>query len=301
MYLKKYNSKQLFNDYLQLCKPRVILLMLITSWVGMHLATYSIVPIATLVISTIGISLSAGSAAVINHLADRHIDSKMYRTAKRPIADGRITPRDAILFSILIGAAGIYLLYSFINPLTSLLTFLSLIGYAFVYTMFLKYATPQNIVIGGIVGATPPLLGWTAVTGTLDPHALILALIIFIWTPPHFWALAIHRHEDYKNAQVPMLPTTHGIEYTKLQMLLYTILLFGVCLLPFATTMSGTFYLISSAILNARYCFITYRFYKSKENKQAMPLFQFSIVYLSVLFLLLLIDHYIQMYIISQY
>lgn len=301
MYLKKYNSRQLFRDYLQLCKPKVILLMLITSWVGMHLATYEIVSIAKIIIATIGISLSAGSAAVINHLADRHIDSKMFRTAKRPIADGRISPRDAILFSILIGASGIYLLYSYINSLTALLTFLSLIGYAFVYTMFLKYATPQNIVIGGIVGATPPLLGWTAVTGNLDPHALILALIIFIWTPPHFWALAIHRHDDYKNAQIPMLPATHGIAYTKLQMLLYTVLLFAVCLLPFATTMSGAFYLISSSVLNLRYCYLTYIFYKDKSSNGAMALFQFSILYLSILFLLLLIDHYIQMYIISQY
>ena len=300
MYQVKYKPIQIFKDYLQLCKPKVILLMLITTWVGMHLATYQIVPLATIIIATIGISCAAGSAAVINHLADRQIDSKMQRTAKRPIADGRILPRDAILFSTIIGSFGIYILYAYINPITALVTFFSLVGYAFIYTMFLKYATPQNIVIGGIVCATPPLLGWTAITGSIEPHALILALIIFIWTPPHFWALAIHRYKDYQNAKVPMLPITHGIEYTKLQIMIYTVLLFAACLLPFATGMSGIFYLVISTLLNGRYCYITYKFFRNSPTApHAMALFQFSILYLSILFLSLLIDHYIQMYIMS--
>ena len=290
-------TNSLLQDYFSLCKPKVILLMLITTWVGMHLATNSIVPLATIFFATIGIALAAASAAIINHLVDRHIDAMMQRTAMRPIANGRVSAISALLFAFSLGFIGLSVLYVYINKLTALLTFGSLIGYAVIYTIFLKHATPQNIVIGGIVGATPPLLGWCAVTNNISAQALLLALIIFIWTPPHFWALAIHRCADYKKANVPMLPATHGIEHTKLNILLYTILLFAVSLLPVAIDMSGTLYLLLSLILNCRYLYLTWLFYKDAAyGPSALALFQFSILYLALIFLFLLIDHYLILY-----
>lgn len=282
-----------WRDYLELCKPKVVLLMLLTAIVGMCLATPGAVPFSTIFYSLIGIGLTASSAATINHIVDKRIDAIMARTKRRPVAQGKVSPTNALVFALITGSLGVVVLTFWVNTLTAILTFATLIGYAGVYTGFLKRATPQNIVIGGLAGATPPLLGWTAVTGHLSAEPLLLVLIIFAWTPPHFWALAIYRIEDYKQAEIPMLPVTHGIAFTKLQILLYTILLLIVTILPFAIGMNGFVYLTGALLLGGRFMQWSWRLYKTNEPAIAMKTFRYSIVYLMWLFIFLLADHYL--------
>jgi heme o synthase len=281
-----------WRDYLELCKPKVVLLMLVTAIVGMFLATPGMVPWPRLILATVGIALAASAAAVVNHIFDRHIDAIMARTQRRPIVQGKVEPKQAIVFAIFIGILAMLVLWFGVNHLTALLSLLTLIGYAGVYTVYLKRATPQNIVIGGLAGAAPPLLGWTAVTGQLAPEALLLVLIIYTWTPPHFWALAIYRYEDYKNAEIPMLPVTHGIHFTKLSIVLYTILLVIVSVLPTIVGMSSGWYGLGALLLGARFLMWAIRLYRTDEARVAMQTFRYSIVYLFVLFILLLVDHY---------
>jgi protoheme IX farnesyltransferase len=281
-----------WRDYIELCKPRVVALMLLTMVVGMYLATPGWVPLPTLAAALLGIGFCAGSAAAINHLVDKRIDAIMTRTRKRPIAVGRVSVNQAIFFACTLAVSGMTILIFFVNVLTAFLTFATLIGYAGIYTGYLKRATSQNIVIGGLAGAAPPLLGWTAVTNQLDPQALLLVLIIFTWTPPHFWALAIYRLEEYKNAEIPMLPVTHGVAYTKLSILLYTILLLVVSILPFVVGMSGWLYLLGAVLLGARFLYWAIILYRSDKPAIAMRTFRFSIIYLMMLFVFLLIDHY---------
>lgn len=287
------NKSASWRDYVELCKPRVVALMLLTAVVGMYLAIPGWVPLSILFYALVGIGFCAASAAAINHLVDRRIDGIMARTHNRPIAQERISVAQAIIFAFILGVSGLVLLIYKVNSLTALLTFVTLIGYAFIYTGYLKRATPQNIVIGGLAGAAPPLLGWTAVTNYLDPQALLLVLIIFTWTPPHFWALAIYRHEDYKKAEIPMLPVTHGIPFTKLQIVLYTLLLILVSVLPFVVGMSGVIYLIGALILGFRFLYWSYKLYRDDNPQIAMQTFGFSIYYLLLLFVLILIDHYL--------
>lgn len=281
-----------WRDYLELCKPRVVALMLLTVVVGMYLAVPGFVPLTTVLFSLMGIGCCAGSAAAVNHLVDKRIDALMARTKKRPIAQGRVSAQQAVWFALLMGCLGIGVLSLWVNILTATLAFITIIGYAGVYTGFLKRATPQNIVIGGLAGATPPLLGWTAVTNQLDPHALLLVLIIFTWTPPHFWALAIYRFDDYQHAEIPMLPVIHGIAYTKLHILLYTLLLFIVSLLPFVVGMSGLLYLVGAVVFGIRFLYWAIKLYRCDDARIAMFTFRFSIVYLMLLFIVLLVDHY---------
>lgn len=284
-------TNRVWRDYVELCKPRVVLLMLLTVVVGMCLAGSGWFHWFLLAPTLVGIGCCAGSAAAINHLVDRRIDSLMERTKKRPVAHGRLSVKQALGFAFILGVLGFSILAVFVNQLTALLTFITLIAYAGVYTGYLKRATSQNIVIGGLAGAAPPLLGWTAVTNHLDPQALLLVLIIFTWTPAHFWALAIYRLEEYKKAQVPMLPVTHGVAFTKWNIYLYTILLLVVSLLPFIVGMSGWFYLVGALGLGARFLFWVHRLYGSEEPAVAMQTFRFSIVYLLLLFVFLLVDH----------
>ena len=281
-----------WRDYLELTKPKVVALITFTAIVGMLLATPGMVPWEVLLFGSLGIALMAGSAAAINHLVDRRVDALMARTRHRPLPSGHLETGQVLGFALAIGALGLALLLIFTNPLTAALTFASLIGYAIIYTLYLKRATPQNIVIGGAAGAAPPLLGWTAVTGQVDPGALLLFLIIFIWTPPHFWALAIHRRNDYADADIPMLPVTHGVAFTRLHILLYTILLFLVTLLPFLTGMSGWIYLVGAVALGLRFISYAARLFATADNRLAMPTFGFSIVYLFGLFAALMLDHY---------
>ena len=281
-----------WRDYLALCKPRVVALIVFTALIGMLLATPGLVPLRVLTIATLGIALAAASAAAINHVAEHRIDALMARTRNRPLPQGELNTRQALVFALVLGALSMYLLVAFINTLTAVLTFLSLIGYAVIYTMYLKHATPQNIVIGGAAGAAPPVLGWTAVTGTLDPHSLLLFLIIFAWTPPHFWALAVYRRDDYANAEIPMLPNTHGAAFTRLHVLLYTVLLIGVTLLPFATYMSGLIYLVGAMALNAVFLYYAVKMQFDDSDELAYATFKYSIVYLTLLFVVLFIDHY---------
>ncbi len=281
-----------WRNYLELCKPKVVLLMLITSAVGMCLATPSVVDWKIFIWGNLGIALGAGAAAAINHLADRHIDKLMKRTQKRPIVQGKVSPVGTFIFATILCALSMFILIYFVNALTALLTFLSLIAYAGIYTYYLKHATSQNIVIGGIAGASPPLLGWVAVTGHITMPALILVLIIFVWTPPHFWALAIHRVKDYAKANIPMLPNTHGIPYTKLNILVYSIVLAVVTFLPVIIGSSGLIYCIVAVLLNLRFIWLAFKLYKAKDNLLALKTFYFSIIYLALLFLGLLIDHY---------
>ena len=281
-----------WRDYLELTKPKVVALITFTAMVGMLLATPGMVPWPILLFGSLGIALMAGSAAAINHLVDRRVDALMARTRHRPLPSGHLETGQVLGFALIIGALGLALLLVFTNPLTAGLTFASLIGYAVIYTLYLKRATPQNIVIGGAAGAAPPLLGWTAVTGQVDPGALLLFLIIFIWTPPHFWALAIHRRNDYADADIPMLPVTHGVAFTRLHILLYTILLFLVTLLPFLTGMSGWIYLVGAVVLGLRFMSYAVRLFATGDNRLAMPTFGFSIVYLFGLFAALMLDHY---------
>ncbi|MEJ6612767.1 MAG: heme o synthase [Porticoccus sp.] len=285
-------EKASLDDYLELTKPRVVALMILTSVIGMFLSVPGMVPFNALILGNIGIALCAGSAAVINHVVDRKIDLKMARTLNRPVAKGRVQPRQALFFSAILGSAGMAILLIFINALTAWLTLASLFGYAVVYTSYLKRATPQNIVIGGLAGAVPPLLGWTAVTGEVHGHALLLVLIIFAWTPPHFWALAVHRKDEYAKAEIPMLPVTHGEKYTKQSILLYTVIMLLVTLLPFATGMSGWLYLLGALALGAGFLYWAITMMIGKKPDAGMDTFRYSIVYLMALFIIMLIDHY---------
>ncbi|MCZ6804016.1 MAG: heme o synthase [Proteobacteria bacterium] len=282
-----------WQDYLALCKPKVVSLIVFTAVVGMFLATPAMVPWDVLIYGMIGIGMAASSAAAINHIVDHRIDTIMVRTMHRPLPEGKVSTLNAIIFAWFIGTISMGILAFLVNPLTAGLTAASLIGYAFIYSMFLKRATPQNIVIGGAAGAAPPVLGWTAVTGTLDPNSLLLFLIIFAWTPPHFWALAIYRRDDYAAADIPMLPVTHGVEFTRLHILLYTIVLFIVSLLPYLVGMSGLFYLLGAVILGAGFLYYAIRMMYDHEDQLAMKTFSYSIIYLMLMFALLLIDHYI--------
>ncbi|HSB98172.1 MAG TPA: heme o synthase [Spongiibacteraceae bacterium] len=282
-----------WHDYYELCKPRVVLLMLLTSVIGMFMATPGMVPWQVLLFGNLGIALCAGSAAAVNHLVDRRIDLVMARTHNRPIAQGRIDTLHAVLFALVLGVLGMAILITQINQLTAWLTLASLLGYAVVYTLWLKRATPQNIVIGGLAGAAPPLLGWTAVTNDIHGHGLLLVLIIFAWTPPHFWALAIHRRDDYAKADIPMLPVTHGIRYTKLHTLLYTLILFAVTLMPYASGMSGPLYLLGAVVLGIGFLYWAIVMIIGKNPNAPMQTFRYSIVYLMALFVIMLLDHYL--------
>lgn len=282
-----------WRDYLKMCKPRVVALMLLTSVIGMFLATPGMVPLDVLIFGNLGIALGAGSAAAINHIVDRRVDAVMARTHNRPIAQGRVSLQQAITFAIVIGVLGIGMLALLVNPLTAWLTLASLIGYAFIYTGWLKRATPQNIVIGGISGAVPPLLGWTSVTDSLDPNALLLVLIIFAWTPPHFWALAIHRKDEYAKVEIPMLPVTHGERYTTLHILLYTLIMVAVTLLPFVTGMSGILYLVSAVLLGLGFLYWAVLLIIGSNPEAPLKTFKYSIYYLMALFAAMLVDHYL--------
>jgi protoheme IX farnesyltransferase len=282
-----------WQDYLEMCKPRVVVLMLLCAIVGMFLATPGAVPVSTLVFGSLGIALVAGSAAVVNHIADQHIDAQMARTDNRPVATGRVNNQQAIVFCAVTGLVGMLVLWFFVNPLTAWLNLASWVGYGFIYTMYLKRATPQNIVIGGLFGAAPPLFGWTAVTNSIDPGGLLLVLIIFAWTPPHFWALALERKEEYADVGMPMLPVTHGEAYTRLHILLYTILLVIASVLPFVITMSGPIYLAGALALGAGFLYWAIVLLLNKNEKAPMETFRYSIVYLGALFLLMLVDHYL--------
>ena len=291
--LQAHAEPATWRDYLELTKPRVVMLMLITSLVGMFLATRAGVPWTVLLFGNLGIGLCAGAAAAVNHVVDRRIDSIMARTHKRPVTAGRVTVPAALGFALLLAVAGQALLLAFTNELTAWLTLASLLGYAVLYTGFLKRATPQNIVIGGLAGAAPPLLGWVAATGHLSAEPLLLVLIIFAWTPPHFWALAIHRKEEYAKADIPMLPVTHGEHYTKVHILLYTAAMLAVTLLPYAIHMSGPLYLVAALLLGGRFMFWAWVLYRDSRPHAAINTFKYSIWYLFLLFIALLADHYL--------
>ena len=280
-------------DFLELTKPRVVALMLITAVIGMCMAVPGFVPWQPLVLGNIGIAFCAGAAAAINHVVDERIDQKMSRTTNRPVAQGRVSQSEAIVFAALLAILGAALLAVTVNVLTAVLTVASLVGYAFIYTMFLKRATPQNIVIGGLAGAAPPLLGWTAVTGEIHAHGLLLVLIIFAWTPPHFWALAIHRKEEYAAVGIPMLPVTHGNRFTALHILLYTILMFLITLLPYITLLSGWIYAVAATLLGLRFLYWSIEILREKNPDAPMATFKYSITYLMVLFIAMLADHWI--------
>ena len=284
---------ELFREYLQLTKPRVVALLVFCAVIGMFLAVPGIPPWRALVFGTLGIWMASGSAAAFNHLIDERIDKLMARTARRPLATGSLTPRQVLVFAVLLGIASMLVLALLVNLLTAVLTFGGLIGYALVYTAYLKRATPQNIVIGGLAGAIPPVLGWTAVTGHLHAFALQLCLIIFVWTPPHFWALAIFRRDDYARAQVPMLPVTHGVVYTRWHVLFYTVLLVLVTLLPALTGMSGLIYLGGAIVLDVGFLYYAVRLLNPPDELFPMKVFKYSIVYLMALFAFLLADHWL--------
>jgi len=283
------------SDLLGLCKLKVVALILLTAVVGMLLAVPYLPSLTLVIIASAGIGLSAASAAVFNHIVDEKIDMQMSRTDQRPLPQGKVSRSQALIWAIFLGIVGLGLLLVYVNLLTAVLTFISLIGYAVVYTMYLKRATPQNIVIGGAAGAAPPVLGWTAVAGSAGiEYALLLFLIVFIWTPPHFWALAIHRVEEYRKVDVPMLPVTHGLEYTRVQILLYTALLFVVTLLPYLTGMSGIIYLASAVVLGFIFLGYAIKICREPENpKIAFSTFMYSVNYLMILFVALLVDHYL--------
>jgi protoheme IX farnesyltransferase len=282
-----------WRDYLELTKPRVVALMILTSVIGMLLATSRLPGLGVLIWGNMGIAFLAGAAAVVNHVVDQKIDTVMARTRKRPVATGKISRVEAIVFATALACVGMAVLMWQVNHLTAWLTLASLVGYAGVYTLFLKRATPQNITIGGLAGAMPPLLGWTAVTGQVEGHALLLVLIIFAWTPPHFWALAIHRKEEYAKAGIPMLPVTHGNKYTELHILLYTLMLLAVSMLPFVTGMSGWIYLAGALVLGLRFLNYAIRLLKGDDRRVALNTFKYSITYLMALFVILLFDHYV--------
>jgi len=281
--------------YFELCKPRVVYLIVFTAVVGMFLAVPGWPPISALIAGTLGIGLAASSAAAINHLLDQRIDAVMARTRDRPLPTGQLGVTQVLSFALILCVISMAILVIWVNALTAMLTFLSLIGYAIVYTVWLKRATPQNIVIGGAAGAAPPVLGWTAVTGSIDPNALILFLIIYVWTPPHFWALAIHRRDDYAAADIPMLPVTHGVRFTRWHILFYTILLVLVTTMPFLTGMSGLLYLAGVTVLNIGFLWYALRLLSDNDEGLPMQTFSYSVIYLMVLFVFLLVDHYMLM------
>jgi protoheme IX farnesyltransferase len=283
-----------WRHYFELTKPKVVALIVFTAIVGALLATPGPPPLDALVFGSLGIALSSACAATLNHVLDRHIDAQMARTRGRPLPTGQLSTKQALLFAAALGIGGMAILFFLVNALTALLTFCSLIGYAVIYTAWLKRATSQNIVIGGAAGAAPPVLGWVAVTNSLDSHALLLFLIIFIWTPPHFWPLAIARREDYARAEIPMLPVTHGVAHTSLQVLLYTVLLVLVTLLPFLTGMSGLIYLGVVLVLDAMFLYYAFAMRISARADLPMKVFKFSIRYLMGLFAALLLDHYVR-------
>ena len=287
------NTLLSWKNYLELCKPKVVALIIFTAIVGMLLAIDGMPPFDTFIYATLGIGLAAASAAAINHYLDRQSDAKMARTENRPLPKGELNAKNVIIFALILGVISMLLLVFMVNTLTAFLTLLSLIGYAIIYTVYLKRMTPQNIVIGGAAGAAPPVLGWCAMTGEVHPFSLLLFLIVFIWTPPHFWALAIARREEYAKIEIPMLPVTHGVEFTRLQILLYTILLFMVTLLPYLTGMSHLIYLFSAIPLGFIFLYFAILMMKRKDDKTAMKTFGFSIVYLMLMFAALLVDHYI--------
>ena len=282
-----------WRDYIEMTKPRVVLLMLLCALVGMFLAVPGMVPVDILVFGLLGIALVAGSAAVINHIADAEIDARMARTQSRPVATGRVSMIQGLVFSAVLGIAGMLVLYFLVNPLTAWLNLASWVGYGLIYTLYLKRATPQNIVIGGLFGAAPPLFGWAAVSNTVDPGGLLLVLIIFAWTPPHFWALALERKEEYASVDVPMLPVTHGERYTRLHIFYYTLILLAVSMLPFAIGMSGLLYLAGALALGAGFLYWAVVLLLNKNPRAPMETFKYSIVYLGVLFIVLLADHYV--------
>jgi heme o synthase len=282
-----------WRHYLALTKPRVVALIVFTAVVGTLLASPGFPPLRALLWGNLGIALASACAATLNHVLDRRIDAQMARTRSRPLPRGKLTERQALIFAAVLGFLSMAILGLLVNPLTAALTFVSLIGYAIVYTVWLKRATSQNIVIGGAAGAAPPVLGWAAVTGTVDANALLLFLIIFAWTPPHFWALAIARRDDYARAGIPMLPVTYGVEHTRLHVLLYTILLVAVTLLPFLTRMSGLIYLASALVLNAMFLYYALILKITARADLPMRVFRFSVTYLMWLFAALLIDHYL--------
>ncbi|MGH8477132.1 MAG: heme o synthase [Methylococcales bacterium] len=281
------------SHYLILCKPKVVALIVFTAIIGMFLSVPGMVPVPILVFGTLGIGLAASSSAAFNHYLDRHADANMRRTRARPLPTGQLKGTQVIAFATTLGLFSMLILIVFVNFLTALLTFLSLIGYAVIYTVYLKHATPQNIVIGGAAGAAPPVLGWCAVTGSVDPCALLLFLIIFVWTPPHFWALAVAKQQEYAMADIPMLPVTHGADFTRLQILFYTILLLLVTLLPYLTGMSGWLYLWVSLVLNAIFLYHAIALLLRRDDRIAMKTFGYSITYLMILFAALLFDHYL--------
>ena len=283
----------LIKSYYLLCKPNVVYMMLICAFVGMLLAEDSVTSISKICIALFGIALCSGSAAAINQVIDRKADAAMTRTDQRPLPQGELSAFHASCFAFVIGVLGALILYFFINTLTMVLTLASLIGYAFIYTVYLKRATPQNIVIGGLAGAAPPLLGWASISNSIDPYALLLVLIIFVWTPPHFWALAIYRKEEYAKESIPMLPVTHGVAFTKLQIVLYTIILFIVSILPYVVLMSGEIYLLSSVILSSIFLYYSIKLYITDDDSIAMKTFNFSIYYIFLIFIALLADHYL--------
>ena len=281
-----------WRDYVALCKPKVVALIVFTAIIGMLLSTPGMVPLDVLVLGSLGIGGASAAGAAINHLADRRIDALMARTSHRPLPSGKVDTVSAAIFAAALCVVSVAILAWGANALTAALTFASMVGYAVIYSLFLKRATPQNIVIGGAAGAMPPVLGWSAVTGEVDPHALLLFLIIFAWTPPHFWALAIHRHREYADADIPMLPVTHGVDFTRLHVLLYTVILFVVSLLPFATRMSGGIYLIVATVLGAGFLAHALALYRRPDKRLPMRTFGYSIHYLMGIFGALLLDHY---------
>ncbi|HEU0195728.1 MAG TPA: heme o synthase [Nevskiaceae bacterium] len=284
---------RLLREYYELCKPRVVMLIVFTAIVGMFLAVPGMPPIGLLVLATLGITLQSASAAAINQLVDRRIDARMARTCGRPLVTGMLTVRQSVSFAAAIGVAGFVILYFFVNPLTAWLTLGGLVGYAGIYTMYLKRATSQNIVIGGAAGAIPPVLGWVAMTGNVSANSLLLFLIIFVWTPPHFWALAIERHKEYADVDIPMLPVTHGIDFTSTQVLLYTILLLPVSLMPWIVGMTSDFYGIGALVLDVIFLVYAVRLKWWPVKGLPMKTFGYSIIYLAGIFTLLLVDHYL--------
>ncbi len=280
-----------WQDYYELTKPNVVYLMLLTSAIGMFMAVPGLVPLDVLIFGNLGIGLCAASGAVVNHLVDQRVDKLMARTHNRPIVRGRVRAPNAAVFAAVLGGLGMTLLLVAINPLTAWLTLFSLVGYAGIYSLWLKRATPQNIVIGGLAGAAPPLLGWTAVTGEIHGHALLLVLIIFAWTPPHFWALAIDRRHDYAKAAIPMLPVTHGVKYTSLHILLYTLVLVAASLLPFATGLSGPLYLAGAVVLGVIHLYYAVQILREKPGAP-MATFKYSLIYLMAIYIVMLVDHY---------
>ena len=283
-----------WRDYLEITKPKVVVLIVFTAIVGTLLASPGLPPWSALLWGNLGIALAASCAAVINHVLDQKIDEKMARTRNRPLATGVLRAREALTFAGLLGVVSMLILWFLVNPLTAVLTLFSLIGYAVIYTVWLKRATSQNIVIGGAAGAAPPVLGWAAVTNSIDPNALLLFLIIFIWTPPHFWALAIARRDEYALAEIPMLPVTHGVSYTRLQVLLYTILLVLVTILPVLTGLSGLIYLAAATVLNVMFLYYAVVLKYTDRKELPMRVFKFSVKYLMWIFAALLVDHYLR-------